>query len=184
MTERRALRAALIAARDALPEAEHRRRSDAIDAHLVARFPALGGVVAFYWPVRREFDPRRFVERLRAAGTIAALPVVARRDRPLEFRRWEPDAAMAVGPFGIPEPAAGPALRPDALLVPLVGFDAHNFRLGYGAGYYDLTLAEFAAKPLTIGLGFELGRLATIDPQPHDVPLDFIVTEAGVQPRR
>ena len=75
-------------------------------------------------------------------------------------------------------------MRPTALLVPLVGFDADGFRLGYGGGYYDRTLAVMEAKPLTIGIGFELGRLETIHhPQPHDVPMDAIVTEAGGRDR-
>lgn len=185
LTDRRAQRAALLAAREALSSADHRRLSELIRAHLVAQFAKVRvGVVGFYYPVRRECDPLPFVKRLVARGATAALPVVVGKDKPLEFRPWEPGVPMAAGPYGIPEPATGPAVIPDAILIPLVGFDANNFRLGYGGGYYDRTLAGFDLKPLIIGIGFELGRLPMIVPQAHDIALDFVVTEAGVQPRR
>ena len=87
---------------------------------------------------------------------------------------------MAVGVYDIPYPAEGPAVAPQVLLVPLLGFDEAGYRLGYGAGYYDRTIASFAEKPLLIGVGFELGRLATIYPQPHDIPMDVVITERGV----
>jgi 5-formyltetrahydrofolate cyclo-ligase len=176
---RRAQRERLIAARAALSDAEHERLNAAIDAHLIARFPALGRTVGLYWPVRREFDPRPFAAALRARGADLALPVVVERRQPLEFRRWQPGAPMAVDALGIPHPVAGDVVVPDVLLVPVVGFDAEGFRLGYGGGLYDRTLGG-AAKPRTIGIGFELGRLATIYPQGFDVALDAIVTEAGV----
>ena len=98
---------------------------------------------------------------------------------PLEFRRWSPGVRMERGVYDIPYPADGPAVAPAALIVALLGFDDAGYRLGYGAGYYDRTIASFAQKPLAIGVGFELGRLATIYPQPHDIPMDRILTEAG-----
>jgi 5-formyltetrahydrofolate cyclo-ligase len=181
---RRTQRAALIAARLDLSAAEHRRRSAEITEHLSASFAHLAGrLVAFYWPFRREFDPLPFVKRLLSEGAALALPVVVGRGCPLEFRRWEPGTPMALGVYDIPFPAGGAPVTPDAFLISLVGFDGACFRLGYGAGYYDLTLAAYECKPLAIGVGFELGRLATIYPQPYDVPMDFVVTEAGVGKR-
>ncbi len=121
-----------------------------------------------------------FAEHHIAAGGRAALPVVAGRGRPLAFCEWRPGCAMREGPLGIPYPANGSEARPELLLIPLLGFDALGYRLGYGGGYYDRTLAAADPKPRTIGVGLELGRLATIHPQEHDVPMDCIVTEAGV----
>ena len=178
---RRSQRAALAAAREALPAASHREKSAAILRHIETGFPALATrLVGFYWPIRHEVDPLPLIERLIAAGGDAALPVVVGRGMPLEFRPWRPGVAMATGSYDIPFPAAGPAVAPDVLLVPLLGFDGAGFRLGYGAGYYDRTLAAFAVRPLTIGVGFELGRLTTVRPQPHDIAMDAIVTEAGI----
>jgi 5-formyltetrahydrofolate cyclo-ligase len=86
--------------------------------------------------------------------------------------------------LGIPFPAHGARVDPQALVIPLVGFDTACFRLGYGAGYYDYTLQAAPRRPVTIGIGFELARLDTLYPQPHDVPMDFIVTEQGLQLKR
>jgi hypothetical protein len=108
-----------------------------------------------------------------------ALPVVVQKAAPVLFREWWPGIPMANGIWNIPVPAAGDPVAPDVLLVPVVGFDRQNYRLGYGGGYYDRTLAA-ATRPRTIGVGFELARIATIHPQPHDIPMDFVVTEAGV----
>lgn len=142
---RRSQRAALAAAREALPAASHREKSAAILRHIETGFPALATrLVGFYWPIRHEVDPLPLIERLIAAGGDAALPVVVGRGMPLEFRPWRPGVAMATGSYDIPFPAAGPAVAPDVLLVPLLGFDGAGFRLGYGAGYYDRTLAAFA----------------------------------------
>ena len=88
---------------------------------------------------------------------------------------------MDSGVYGIPVPRIRIPVLPDVIVIPLVGFDAQNFRLGYGAGYFDITLAALEPRPLTIGVGFEVARLETIYPHPNDIPLDLIVTEAGVQ---
>ena len=177
---RKAQRTALLAARQALDAPAHRAASRAILERLERDFADLSPrLVGFYWPIRRELDPLPFVRRLIAAGGSAALPMVVGKGQPLEFRRWEPGTKMAVGVYDIPYPAAGPQVAPQVLLVPLLGFDEAAYRLGYGAGYYDRTIASFAAKPLLIGVGFELGRLATIYPQPHDIPMDVVITERG-----
>ncbi|HEX4196285.1 MAG TPA: 5-formyltetrahydrofolate cyclo-ligase [Caulobacteraceae bacterium] len=178
---RKAERERLIAARMAMPAAAHRAASKAIMASLSAHFmPANPGLVGVYWPFRREFDPLPVMRRIIDAGGQVALPVVIRPRHPLEFRHWTAKTPMASGPLGIPHPADGPPVHPTALLIPLVGFDDRGYRLGYGAGFYDRTLAAFPHRPETWGVGFELSRLPTIHPQPHDVPLDYIVTEAGM----
>ncbi len=171
----------LIAARMALPLDDHKAASTAITELLGGRFPpsALPSL-GCYWPFRREYDCIPFMRRVVEAGGQVALPVVLAKNQPLEFRAWTPDTRMEAGVWNILHPAEGPAVQPSALLIPLVGFDAGGYRLGYGAGYYDRTIAGFDRKPLKIGVGFEFCRLATIHPQPHDIPMDWVVTEAAV----
>ena len=169
-----------------MSSAAHRAASLAIGRTLAERFaPESFTSLGCYWPFRREFDCTPLMRAVVAAGGIVALPVVLAPRRPLQFRPWRPDATMEAGVWNIPHPVDGPAVHPKALLVPLVGFDAAGYRLGYGGGYYDRTLAAFPKRPLAIGVGFELGRLASIDPQPHDMRMDMIITEAGVfEPKR
>jgi 5-formyltetrahydrofolate cyclo-ligase len=182
--DRRALRSRLIAERQNLTDAEHRRLSQAITANLQAHLLPFGSrVIAFYWPHRAEYDPMPVVERIVADGGVAALPLIVARGAALEFRQWHPDIEMLVGLYEIPHPAGDVAVIPNVILVPTVGFDQAGYRLGYGGGYYDRTIATLPRRPHTIGIGFEFGRLASIDPQPHDVPMDAIVTEKGVFPR-
>ncbi|MGH7090194.1 MAG: 5-formyltetrahydrofolate cyclo-ligase [Stellaceae bacterium] len=177
---RRERRKEIQAARQALGPDEHRGKARRIAARLDEFMPRLQGkLVGIYWPIRREFDPLPWARRFLAAGGAVALPVVVAKRQPLEFRAWRPGAAMAAGVYDIPYPADGPAVLPQALVVALLGFDEAGYRLGYGAGFYDRTFASFAAKPFALGVGFELGRLATIFPQPHDVPMDEILTESG-----
>jgi len=171
----------LIAERQALAPGVRAALSAALDAALDAQFPPGSlGLVAGYWPIRGEFDPRPYLIRTLAAGALVALPVVTGPHAGLSFRRWTPEATMEAGTWGIPHPVAGPDVRPDTLLVPLVGFDARGHRLGYGGGFYDRTLAALHPRPLAIGLGFELSRLGDLAPRPNDHPMDIIVTEAGV----
>ena len=178
---RRAKRQEFQAARQALSQADHRAKSEALAIGLEPFAKNLATQrVGIYWPIRREFDPLPYAKRLIEAGGRVALPVVVAMGQPLEFRDWVPGDKLASGVWDIPYPAEGPAVTPDALIVPLLGFDEAGYRLGYGAGFYDRTFASYDTKPFAIGVGFELGRLATIHPQPHDVPMDRIVTEAGV----
>lgn len=175
-------RAALIAQRLALTAALRHKHEAAITEHIRSALPCLAlRHVGFFWPFKGEYDPRPLARALHAAGTRLALPVVERRAAQLVFRSWQPSARMALGVWNIPIPADGELVTPDALLVPLVGFDAEGYRLGYGGGYYDQTLVALTPRPLTIGIGFESSRLATIHPQTHDVPMDIIVTEAGAK---
>ncbi len=177
---RKAERARLIAARlDLAPEARA-AAGHAIGAALEARFPP--GAIALiggYWPIRGEYDPLPYLARVIEAGGAAALPAVVGLHAPLEFRPWTPTTRMAPGRWDTQHPQAGPAVAPRALLIPLVGFDAAGHRLGYGGGFYDRTLAALKPRPLAIGVGFELGRLAGIAPEAHDQRMDVIITEAG-----
>jgi len=185
ITWRKNLRRALLAQRQAVPADRLHAWRLAIDRHLQFGFPGLAkGVVAFCWPIRNEYDARHLVHRLRQQGATAALPVVLAPDTPLIFREWHPGVEMALGKLDIPYPKAGAALAPDTVLLPMNGFDAQGYRLGYGGGFFDRTLASLRdAKPLVIGVGFELGAVPTIRPQPWDMPMDYVVTERGVYRR-
>lgn len=179
---RKAERARLIAAR--LDAGRERRQawSDSIEASLETRLPFLAGaLVGFYWPFKGEFDARPLVRRLHARGARFALPVVIEKAAPLIFRAWAPGDKLEPGIWQIPVPAEDRRVEPDLLLVPLVGFDRAGFRLGYGGGYYDRTQAAFGRRPLAIGVGFTLAAMETIRPQPHDLPMDLIVTEESVR---
>jgi 5-formyltetrahydrofolate cyclo-ligase len=178
---RRLRRAELIQRRIGLPQQQRADFSERIRRTIGEAFPQLKeALIGFYWPIRGEVGLHGLVRGMIVAGARAALPVVVAKRQPLEFRAWQPGACMARGVWNIPIPAEGQAVRPSALLVPLVGFDNRGYRLGYGGGFYDRTLAALSPKPLAIGIGYELGRLATIHPQPHDIPMDALVTEAGV----
>lgn len=181
---RKAERARLLAEREARPEAARHAADQAIAAHLdrvlTERFG--GGealVIAAFWPIRAEPDLRAWMARQSARGTRMALPVVTAPDQPLTFRPWNADATMRPGRWNIPEPATSAMVRPQLILAPLVGWDAARFRMGYGGGFYDRTMAALTPRPYAIGIGLEAGHLPTIYPQPHDMALDLIVTEAG-----
>ncbi|RKP49552.1 5-formyltetrahydrofolate cyclo-ligase [Trinickia fusca] len=140
--------------------------------------------VGFYWPLAGEFDARATLAHWLTldARRQAALPVVAMKGYALAFHAWTPDTPMRVGHHRIPEPDTTPAVEPDLLLVPCVGFDRDGYRLGYGGGYYDRTLAAWpgASKPVTIGIAYEACRVAALPRELHDMPLDAVVTEAGL----
>ena len=139
--------------------------------------------VGFYWPLAGEFDLREIIGAWLAhdARRQAALPVVAMKGHALAFHAWTPDTPMRIGHHRIPEPEPARAVLPDLLLVPCVGFDDDCYRLGYGGGYYDRTLAAWPqlAKPVALGSAYEACR-AALPREVHDVPLDAIVTDAGV----
>lgn len=181
---RRAERRRLIAAREALDPVRRQERNAAITASLLAAFGALERcVVGFCWPIRGEFDARHAMRHWRERGAVTALPYVVAPATPLAFRAWRPGMALARGAMDIPYPAAGPPVVPDAAVVPVNGFDAAGYRLGYGGGYFDRTLAQLERRVLAIGVGDAEARLDTIVPQLHDIPMDFIVTEAAVYAR-
>ena len=181
---RKAERARLIGAREALDAATLERLRLSIDGHLERSFPGLAAAkLAFCWPIRGEYDARPLLHTLRHRGALTALPVVVAPKQPLVFREWHPGVALAAGPLGIPFPPASELVTPTALLLPMVGWDEAGFRLGYGAGFFDLTLASLPKRPVVIGVGYELGKIPSIHPQSWDVPMDWVVTERGVYRR-
>jgi 5-formyltetrahydrofolate cyclo-ligase len=156
----------------------------AIDQHLLQTWPEPPGrVIAFCWPFRAEHDLRAVIERWISMGATAAMPVVVAPKSPLIFRPWHASAPMERGVLGIPVPADPREIRPDTILLPANGFDSSGFRLGYGAGYFDRTIAELRPQVQVIGIAFEIGRLDTIRPHAFDQPMDIIVTETGVHSR-
>lgn len=178
---RRAERERLIAARVALGTATRATLSARIAAHLDTLLGDLRGVAVSAWmPFRGEPDLRPWMASATARGAITALPVAEAYGRPLDFRRWRPGEALHPGLWNIPVPAGGEAVIPAVVLAPLVGFDPAFYRLGYGGGFFDRTLAALSPRPRAIGVGFALSRMPTIFPQPHDIPMTAIVTEDGV----
>lgn len=187
---RKAERARLRAERMTLSVADRALVATALAGHLTdllsARFDQLRGmVVSAYWPIKGEPDLRQLMADLHAAGVTIALPLVEQKAAPLVFRRWTPDTIMVRGDWNIPVPPPEAAmLAPDITLAPLVGWDGDGYRLGYGSGYFDRTLAALVPRPFTIGIGAQSAQLATIFAQPHDIPLDVILTQAGIQVSR
>jgi 5-formyltetrahydrofolate cyclo-ligase len=178
---RKAKRNELLARRTALSFHDRQRFGESLTAHLLTAVDLNAyAVLGFYWPIRGELDLRAFAHRHVETGRAAALPVVVEKNAPVEFWQWEPGAAMQRGFWNIPVPAERRVVVPDVLLIPLVGYDAAGYRLGYGGGYYDRTLASLMPRPLCIGVGYDAAALETIHPQPHDIPMDLIVTERRV----
>jgi 5,10-methenyltetrahydrofolate synthetase len=174
-------RAELLARRMSVPPERLSAWNETITMHLREGFPLLREMmVGFCWPYKGEFDARFLIGFLRMRGARSALPAVLAKGAPLEFREWWPGARLSRGVLDLPVPTATAVVLPDAVLIPLVGFCEHGGRPGYGGGYFGRTLAMFATPPLKIGVAFELSRIPTIYPQPHDVLMDFIVTEAGI----
>ena len=134
-------------------------------------------IVSFYWPFRGEPDLRNWMLEIVDRGGRIALPVVVEKGHPLEFRLWSPGEPLERGVWNILVPSHGAVVDPNVVIAPVVGFDANNYRLGYGGGFFDRTLAAAPAKPLVIGVGYGQSRIRTIYPQPHDIPMDVIVTE-------
>jgi 5,10-methenyltetrahydrofolate synthetase len=181
---RKAERQRLIAVREALDAQAVDAHRRLIDAHLERAFPGLKAIAfAFCWPIRNEYDARHLARTLREAGALTALPVVVAPKTPLVFREWHPGVELAKGPLGIPYPVGSRAVAPRAVLLPMNGWDAQGYRLGYGGGFFDRTLAGLKEKPLVIGVSYELARMETIHPQPWDIPMDYVVTERGVYRR-
>ena len=179
----------LLQLRDDLPDAVRAERDGRIIEQLrtlvreMLRQSRPPWKIGGYWPIRNEPDLRPLFHELTKGGHRIGLPLVDRVQRPLTFVHWKPQSAMAPGFLGVPVPTSGNAVYPELLLVPCLGFstgpDGKNHRLGYGGGYYDRTLAARRCK--TIGIGYEGMRSDHFAPGPHDVPLDFIVTEERVR---
>ncbi len=159
----------------------------AVAERLSALLPELDAIprmaAAGYWPIGDELDVRPSLARLAEARWTCALPVTLQRGQALTFRAWEAGDDLQAGPFGTREPAPDrPAVVPALVLVPLLGFDLHGQRLGYGAGYYDITLAALrAAGPVTaVGVGFDIQQVSSIPAGPDDQRLDWVITETAI----
>jgi 5-formyltetrahydrofolate cyclo-ligase len=177
------LRLQALARRDALPAAERAQAAEAIAARAFPVPLRSGLVVAGFMPMKSEINPLPLMRKLAAAGAGLALPAVAGRGKPLIMRAWGFGEALAAGVWGIrePEPSA-PVVAPDILIVPLLAFDRAGHRIGYGAGYYDLTIAALRARQpvVAIGLAFAAQEIAAVPATPHDAPLDLVLTEREV----
>lgn len=175
---RKAERTRLIDERLAIPVDARRARSGRIATALDKAIGKVSGrLIGAYWPFRGEPDLRNWALGAIERGARIALPVVIRKGWPLEYRVWAPGDPLERGVWNILVPSRGPAVRPDIVIAPVVGFDEARYRLGYGGGFFDRTLAAMPRKPLTLGVGFAESRIATIHPQPHDIPMDQIVTD-------
>lgn len=175
---RKAERRRLIDERLALVSADRIARSERLAEKLDQAIGRVSGrIVSSYWPFRGEPDLRNWAIKVIERGGRIALPVVLRKSEPLEFRVWQPGDPLERGVWNILVPSRGPAVLPDVVIAPVVGFDTANYRLGHGGGYFDRTLAAMPRMPLRIGIGFATAKIATIYPQPHDIPMDTIVTD-------
>lgn len=182
MRWRKAERARLIAARLATEAEERRRSSRQIELFLEEELGNVSGLtVSAYSPFRGEPALRDLLKSIVARGGRTALPVVLEHGKPLFFRVWAPGDPTEPGAWGIPVPKArAEVVVPDVVIAPVVGFDPSCFRLGYGGGFFDRTLASLARRLRVLGVGYSQAAIPTIYPQPHDIPMDAIVTEQGV----
>lgn len=183
--DKQSLRAECKARRAALSEAARAKSATAFADCFLANVSTIGKTVAGYAPLKDELDVLPLLAQLDASGHRCCLPVTSPGSRVLQFYHWHPETAMKPGEFGIhtPDTQTGTACQPDILIVPLVGFDAQCHRIGYGAGYYDATLAYLRKGGhdiLAVGAAFACQQVEAIPTEPHDEALDMILTESGV----
>jgi 5,10-methenyltetrahydrofolate synthetase len=182
---RKAERARLIEARLALATADRhrfdRRIAEGVEAAIAAAVGEVAGrIVSAYWPFRGEPNLRPLLGSLSARGARCALPAVVARGQPLVFRAWSPGEPLARGVWNIPvPPESAETVTPEVVIAPVVGFDRLCYRLGYGGGFYDRTLANLPDAPRVFGVGYGLAEIPTVYPQWHDVPMHAVVTETG-----
>ncbi len=177
------LRAAALAARDALSVAERAAAAEAIGERgaPVDILPSM--IVSGYAPIRSEIDPMPLMLKLAAQGARLAMPTVTARGQSLVFRAWSPRDKMVLGPLGILEPSPAAAeVIPDVMLVPLAAFDQLGHRIGYGAGHYDRSLAHLRKSKhiIAIGIAFAAQEIEAVPALSHDVPLDYVLTETRI----
>jgi 5-formyltetrahydrofolate cyclo-ligase len=182
-TTKAALRAAAHKKRAAFHHSQRSEASRLASQHFFESVPLKAGeIVAGYWAIRDELDLKAVISRLMDSGQPVCLPVVLGDEQPLELRLWQDGAPLYEAGFGTLAPEEGaPRVEPDVILMPLLGFDTSGTRLGYGGGYYDRTLAAMSKRPRLVGFAFALQEVDHIPREPHDVPLDAIVTELGVR---
>lgn len=170
----------LISARENIPEKTHWEWSQAISGNLMQKLPnPQKMIIGIYCPLRGEYDPRSIARYLIQNGATLALPEIIGKDTPLCFREWSIDTPMKKGAYDIPIPVDTQIVRPDAVIIPMVGFDQRGYRLGYGSGFFDRTLASYQRQPLSLGVAFEMQRLEDTYPQAHDIAMHYVITEAG-----
>ena len=178
---RKSERERLIAARLAISAEERRVHSGRIGKWLDEALGDISGqIISAYWAFRGEPDLRSWMEGLAERGGVCALPVVVQRHAPLAFRSWRRGEALEPGDWNIPVPTDGPSVTPDIVIAPVVGFDPACYRLGYGGGFFDRTLAALPRPPRIVGVGYARQAIRTIYPQEHDVAMDMIVNHAGI----
>ena len=145
-------------------------------------------VIGAYWPIKGEFDPLPAMHRWKEDGELLdepqrrriGLPVVNKVHKTLTFHAWYPGCPMEEDAYGIPKPKDTELIVPTLLFVPCVGYGPGGYRLGYGGGFYDRTLAALEPRPFTVGVGFTNGLIFDFEPEPHDQPLDAILNDNGV----
>lgn len=176
---RKQQRTALLDRRQTLTPDDRQRAADTIAAKLTAIIAANGIVsVGLYWPIKQEINLLPWANELaEQRNVVLCLPVVVTPKAPLEYWRWTQGEPLARGIWNIPVPAQRDIVLPDLMLAPVVGFDQANYRLGYGGGYFDRTLAARQQRPMVVGIGYAFSALETIFPQPHDIPMDTVLTE-------
>jgi 5-formyltetrahydrofolate cyclo-ligase len=178
--EKTALRRLALDRRDGLPAASRYAAANAVAARPLP-VAATSSVVSGYIPIRSEFDPQPLMRRFAESGARLALPCVVARGAPLVMRAWRFGEPLVSGQWGLREPAADvPEVLPDILLVPLAAFDRAGQRIGYGAGYYDMTIARLRArKPvIAIGVAFAIQEVPRVPADERDARLDLVLTES------
>jgi 5-formyltetrahydrofolate cyclo-ligase len=176
---RRAARQQLLAARAAIAAPVREDLSRRLIERLQPVLKDRPDPISLYWPIKAEPDLKPLMRALDAAGVRVCLPVATKLGEPLSFRPWTKGTPMARGLWDIPIPADTTEVEPRTLIAPIVGYDGSGYRLGYGGGFFDRTLAKFGGAAEAIGIGYSMFRLATIHPQPHDIRMAAIVTETG-----
>ena len=177
------LRAAALAARDVLTLEQRAAAAQAVAERGLPIEITRGVIVSGYSPIRSEIDPAPLMRALAAQGAQLALPAVMARGKSLAFRAWSAGDRLMLGPLGILEPSPAAAeLIPDIMLVPLAAFDRAGHRIGYGAGHYDYTLAHLRKLKhiIAVGLAFAAQEIVAVPALPHDVALDYVLTETEV----
>ena len=177
------LRAAALAKRDALPAAGRQAAAEAIAARGIPIEVTPGMIVSGFMPMQTEINPLPLMRKLAEAGAQLALPAIAGRGRPLIMRAWHFGTPLKAGQWGIREPMPdAPEVAPDILIVPLAAFDRHGHRIGYGAGYYDMTINALRAKKkvMAVGIAFAAQEIPRVPATERDARLDLVLTEREV----
>lgn len=176
---RRTAREKILAARAAVAVPIRQTMARRLMERLGAVLKDRPGPVSFYWPIKAEPDLRPLMQDLDAAGIAVCLPVAIKLGEPLRFRPWRKGVPMERGFWNIPVPATKEEVDPRTLIAPVLGFDGARYRLGYGGGFFDRTLAKYGGAAQAIGIGYSMFRLETIHPQQHDIPMAGIVTQTA-----